>query len=368
MAQFRDPRQIDVIAPNFKRRLSGVTSTIVRLVPIQAQDIAIAAVGPVLPDHVPQIRLRDLITMPRRGPEGARIWHARRNSEMLGGLALKYLLGKRLRLVFTSASQRRHTWLTKALIARMDAVIATSARSAAYLERPATVILHGIDAEGFPPPQDRAAIRRTLNLPEDGVLIGCFGRIRAQKGTDAFVDAMIAALHDRPDARALVMGRALDKYADFARDLVARVDRAGLAERILFRPEVPVWEMPRWYQALDLFVAPQRWEGFGLTPLEAMACGVPVVATTVGAFEELVVDGATGFLVPPGAPEAIAAAIGRLLDDPGLRAQQADAARRHIETGFRIETEAAAITALYRGLLGDGGQDTHRHDKGTGRP
>lgn len=355
MTLFSDPRQIDVIAPNFKRRLSGVTSTIVRLVPIQAQDIAIAAVGPVLPEQLPQIRLRDLITLPRRGPHGARVWHARRNTEMLGGLALKHLLGKKLKLVFTSASQRHHTWLTKALIARMDAVIATSARTAAYLERPATVILHGIDAESFHPPQDRAAIRRALNLPEDGVLIGCYGRIRAQKGTDAFVDAMIAALRDRPNARALVMGRALDKYADFARDLEARVAQAGMTERILFRPEVPVWEMPQWYQALDLFVAPQRWEGFGLTPLEAMACGVPVVATTVGAFEELVADGQTGFLVPPDAPDAIATATAQLLDNPQLRAQQSIAARSHIETGFRIADEAAAITAVYRGLLGRGG-------------
>ena len=59
-------------------------------------------------------------------------------------------------------------------------------------------------------------------------------------------------------------------------------------------------EMPRWYQALDLLVAPQRWEGFGLTPLEAMACGVPVIATTVGAFDELVVEGKTGRLISPG--------------------------------------------------------------------
>ena len=166
---------------------------------------------------------------------------------------------------------------------------------------------------------------------------------------------MIAALRDRPHARALVMGRALDKYADFARDLEARVGHAGMSERILFRPEVPVWEMPQWYQALDLFVAPQRWEGFGLTPLEAMACGVPVVATTVGAFEELIVDGKTGFLVPPGAPDAIATAIGRLLDDATLREQRSLAARSHIETGFRIKDEAAAITAIYRGLLGGSG-------------
>ena len=368
MTLFSDPRQIDVIAPNFKRRLSGVTSTIVRLVPIQAQDIAIAAVGPVLPEHVPQIRLRDLITLPRRGPHGARVWHARRNTEMLGGLALKHLLRKKLKLVFTSASQRHHTWLTKALIARMDAVIATSARTAAYLERPATVILHGIDAESFHPPQDRAAIRRALNLPEDGVLIGCYGRIRAQKGTDAFVDAMIAALRDRPDARALVMGRALDKYADFARDLEARVAQAGMTERILFRPEVPVWEMPQWYKALDLFVAPQRWEGFGLTPLEAMACGVPVVATTVGAFEELVADGQTGFLVPPDAPDAIATATAQLLDNQQLRAKQSIAARSHIDTGFRIKDEAAAITAIYRGLLDQTGFAERGHLEGTHRP
>ena len=86
-----------------------------------------------------------------------------------------------------------------------------------------------------------------------------------------------------------------------------------------------------------------------------MACGVPVVATTVGAFEELIVDGKTGFLVPPGAPDAIATAIGRLLDDATLREQRSLVARSHIETGFRIKDEAAAITAIYSGLLGGSG-------------
>jgi len=233
----------------------------------------------------------------------------------------------------------------------MDAIIATSGKTAGYLTREATVILHGIDAESFHPPVDRAAVRAALDLPENGILIGCFGRIRAQKGTDAFVDAMIAALAQRPEARALVMGRALEKYAGFERALRERVRAAGMEERILFRPEVPVWDMPRWYQALDLFVAPQRWEGFGLTPLEAMACGVPVVATTVGAFEELVLDGQTGFLVPPGDAGAIAQAIGWLLDNPELTAKQARAARAHIEAAFRIEDEAAAITAVYRRML-----------------
>ena len=192
-----DPNRIDVIAPNFKRRLSGVTATIVRLLPLQARDIAIAAAAPELSAEVPQIRLSALLTMARRGPSGARVWHARRNTEMLGGLLLKHLLRKDLRLLFTSASQREHTAYSRWLIARMDRIVATSAKGARYLQHPADVILHGIDCDRFCPPRNRRAMQEKLGLGP-GPVIGCFGRIRAQKGTDVFVDAMIEALRDRP--------------------------------------------------------------------------------------------------------------------------------------------------------------------------
>ncbi|PWE32222.1 glycosyl transferase family 1 [Maritimibacter sp. 55A14] len=350
MVSYLDPAGVDVIAPNFKRRLSGVTATIVRLVPLQAREIAIAAAGPVLPGHVPQIRLLALVTMPRRGPSGTRVWHARRNTEMLGGLALKYLLGKKLRLLFTSASQRRHTGLTKWLIRRMDAIVATSRKTAQYLERDAQVIRHGIDTDTFHPAPDRAALKAELGLPA-GPLVGCFGRIRAQKGTDVFIEAMIEVLRNRPDAGGVILGRATEKHQGFERELRDKVAAAGLAGRLRFCGEVPVHEIARWYQALDLFVAPQRWEGFGLTPLEAMACGVPVVATRVGAFEELIAEGETGHLIAPGDAEGMARAIAGLLDDPAALARQSAAARRHVEQNFRIEGEAAALTAIYRDLL-----------------
>jgi mannosyltransferase len=129
-----------------------------------------------------------------------------------------------------------------------------------------------------------------------------------------------------------------------------RAAREGLADRLHFLPEVPVHEMADWYRALDLFVAPQRWEGFGLTPLEAMACGVPVVATTVGAFPELL-SPETGILVPPEAVPDLAAAMARFLDDPDLRAASGRAARAHAEHAFPIEGEAAALIAIYRRLL-----------------
>ncbi|MBF9031804.1 glycosyltransferase [Rhodobacterales bacterium HKCCE3408] len=343
----QNPDALDVLAPNFKRRLSGVTATVVRLVPLQALEIAIAAVAPDLPDHVPQIRPARLLTLGRR----PRVWHARRNTEMLAGLALKHVLRQPLKLLFTSASQRAHTAYSKWLIARMDRIVATSAKSAAYLDRPSDVILHGIDTDTFAPPDDKAALKARMGLPA-GPLVGCYGRIRAQKGTDVFVHAMIAALKDRPDAAAIVMGRAVDKDRGFLDGLKADVRNAGLADRILFRPEVPVHEMADWYRVLDLFVAPQRWEGFGLTPLEAMACAVPVIATRVGAFEELVADGETGALVPPGETGAMTDAITRILDDDALRASQSASARARVETGFRIEDEAAALTAIYREMLG----------------
>lgn len=344
-----DPKTLDVLVPNFKKRLSGVTATIVRLVPIQARVMALAAVSPDLPAHVPQIRLSQLLTLSRKGPQGARVWHARRNTEMLAGLALKHLLRKRLKLVFTSASQRKHTGYTKWLIGQMDHVIATSQKTASYLERPADVILHGIDVAAFTPSGDRAALRARLGLP-DGLLIGCYGRIRAQKGTGDFVEAMIPVLQANPDAYGLIMGRATSDHAAYEAGLRAKIAEAGLSDRLLFKPEVPVHEMADWYRALDLFVAPQRWEGFGLTPLEAMACGVPCVATTVGAFPELLTP-QTGTLIAPQDTPAMTAAITRYTDEPALCVTQGQAARAHVEQHFRIEGEAEAIMAIYRGLL-----------------
>lgn len=346
-----DLSRIDVIAPNFKRRLSGVTSTVVRLVPLQAREIGITAAAPEMPDQVPTIPPARLVTMSRKGPHGARVFHARRNIEMIAGLALKHLLRKRLRLMFTSASQRHHTGLTKWLIRRMEAVVATSARTATYLEREATVIHHGIDTDQFSPSDDRAALRRSLDLPENAVIAGCYGRIRAQKGTDVFVDAMLDRMDRDPALVGIVMGRATEKHQGFEAELKARITARGHADRLLFKPEVPVWQMADWYRVLDLYIAPQRWEGFGLTPLEAMACGVPVLATRVGAFEELVADGTTGALVPPDDIAAMTRAADALLSDPDALTRMGDAARTHVLTHFRIEDEAKALIEIYRALL-----------------
>jgi mannosyltransferase len=352
-AHVADIRDIEIIAPNFKRRLSGVTSTIIQLVPVQRTlGQKIAVLGPGLPATLPSIRFRDLIHL-WRAPVGrpCRVWHARRNVEMLAAILLRDLLRMKIRIVFTSASQRRHTGWSKFLIRRMDAVIATSGRTAAYLHVPSTVVLHGIDTKRFRPPVDRAEAKRTLGLDPSKKYVGCFGRVRHQKGTDVFVDSMIALLPCRPDWCAIVAGRATGPHLAFEAELKQRVAKAGLAGRILFVGEHT--NIPDWYRALDLFIAPQRWEGFGLTPLEAMASGVPVVATDVGAFSELIAEGPeeTGVVIPAGDLKAMVDGAALLMDDAArLTAAGANGLARTSKS-FAIEGEARAIGAIYESLM-----------------
>ncbi|AUM74580.1 glycosyltransferase family 4 protein [Paracoccus jeotgali] len=343
-----DPSKIEVIAPNLKRRLSGVTATVVRLIPVQERMIGIVTTGPGLPDSLPHVTLTQAASLPR---DQWRVWHARRNTEMALGLLLRRVLGRRFRLLFTSAAQRDHSGFTKWLIRQQDAVIATSPQAASYLEREASVILHGVDTQVFHPAADKRALRDSLGLDPDAVLIGCFGRVRAQKGVDLLVEAALRLFPDRPKAQLILTGRITPDNESFVTGLKTRIAAAGLAQRVRFLGELPWEEVVCHYQALDLFAAPARWEGFGLTPLEAMACGVPVVASRVGAYETLIEDGVTGSLVPPDDADALTEAVAAWLDDPARREAAGHAARDHVTRNHAIEDEARAIVAVYRKLL-----------------
>ena len=340
-----DMARVEVVASNLKRRLSGVTSTIIQLVPIQSQSLGIATFGPGLPDTLPRMRWWQLFSLWKRPGSGRkRIWHARRNTEMLTGLVLK-LLGAPLSLVFTSAAQREHTRWTRFLIRQMDAVIATSSKAAAYLKVPSTVVMHGVDTSRFTPPKDKAAALSALRLDPTRNYVGCFGRVRHQKGVDLFVDAMIELLPGRPGWSAVISGRTTGQHAEFEQELKQKAAATGLADRILFVGEVA--DITPWFGAMSLYIAPQRWEGFGLTPLEAMSSGVPVVATDVGAFSELVVEGVTGNVVAREDLPAIIAAAGRLMDDETARKAAAEAALAHARSAFPLRREADGIRTGY---------------------
>lgn len=348
----------DILAPNFKKRLSGVTSTIVQLVPVQRKmGIRIAAVGPGLPEELPHVVLRDLTGLWRKPASGKkfRIWHARRNVEMLAGIFMRDILRMKLKVIFTSASQRHHKKFTKWLIRRMDGVLATSNRTAGYLEVPHIVSMHGIDLEQFHPPQNEQDRFAATGLP-GRYAIGCFGRVRHQKGTDLFVDAMIELLPHYPLWTAVVAGRATAEHQDFEKELQEKVKKAGLADRIVFLGEVPFVStavngdsISAWYRRLDVYVAPSRTEGFGLTPLEAMASQTAVVTSDAGAYPEIVVEGKTGYVVPSG--ETMAPAIENYLRDPELAAKHAENGLERVRAYFPLEREAKTIGAFYERIF-----------------
>jgi len=345
---------VEIIAPNFKKRLSGVTSTIIQLIPQQqAAGVRIAGLSPKggLPAAIPAIRFRDLAGL-WRAPAGRRfrIWHARRNVEMLAGIFMRDVLRMKLRLIFTSAAQRQHRPFTKWLIRRMDRVIATCARSAAYLQVPNQVIRHGVDIAAFHPPREAADEFAAAGLPGK-YAIGCFGRVRYSKGTDVFVAAMIKLLPHYPDWTAIIAGRTTPEHKAFADELKQQIRAAGLEKRILFLGEVP--SVKQWYRRLTLYVAPSRNEGFGLTPLEAFASQTAVVASDAGAYPELIADG-TGESVPAGDAAALSAAIEPYLADPQKTQAAGKQALAYVRQNFPLAKEAAAINAVYEELFKNG--------------
>jgi mannosyltransferase len=338
---------LQLIVPNLHRRYSGVTATNRMVAPKLASMLRAAWFGPDAPDGIARMGVADLLKLWRRRPP--LIWHARRNNEMIIGVLLR-AFGWPLKLVFTSAAQRHHTWITRWLIRRMDAIIATSDISASYLKRTATVIPHGVDTDRYAPPADRAAAFAETNLP-GRYAIGCFGRVRAQKGTDVFVEAMCRLLPRYPDFTAVIVGAVAVEQSGFAAEQKKRIEAAGLQSRIVITGELAIEEVQRWYQRLTIYAFTSRNEGFGLTLIEAMSAGAALVASRAGAAELVVEDGVSGVLTSPGDADALAAALEPLMRDLAACAAMGARGRERVIAQFSLDAEAGRIAQVYRTLI-----------------
>jgi len=338
---------LQLIVPNLHRRYSGVTATNRAVSPRLAKMFRAAWLGPDKPDGIAAMGFGDLPSLWRR--RAPLIWHARRNDEMIAGVLLR-ALGWPLKLLFTSAAQRHHSWLTRWLIRRMDAVIATSGISASFLKREAVVVMHGVDTDRYAPPPDRAAAFAEAKLP-GRYAIGCFGRVRAQKGSDVFVEAMCRLLPNYPDYTAVMIGAIVPEQQGFANDLKKRIEVAGLQSRIVIAGELEIEEVERWYRRLTIYAFTSRNEGFGLTLIEAMSSGAALVASRAGAAELVVEDGATGVLTPPGDVDALVAALEPLMRDPAAATAMGARARARVLDQFSLDAEANRIADVYRTLV-----------------
>lgn len=329
---------IDVIAPNLNRRLSGVTSTVISLVPLQAKRMGVVTTGVALPAGLPFVPLWKLPLLKRR----PMVWHARRNNEMLLGIALRALLGVKLKLIFTSSSPRKRGRLTNWMVSKMDAIVATTSVNAEVMPGAPVIIPHGVDTTRFTPGTS------DLFGMGDARVIGCFGRVRHKKGTHHFVEAMCRLLPQNPGFSAVIMGRVTPDNKDYADTLKAQIAKAGLTDRIRFAEEIPVGRMTEAYNALSLYVTPSLLEGFGLTVPEALACAVPVVASDVGAFRQFVSQDC-GYIVAPDDADALTDAISTILrqDMPAL----GKAGQARVKAEFGLDREADALCDLYSELL-----------------
>ncbi|MFH9584014.1 glycosyltransferase family 4 protein [Streptomyces luteogriseus] len=204
-----------------------------------------------------------------------------------------------------------------------------------------SVVPNGIDVERFRP-ADAGAVRERL-LPDGdprAPLVVCVGRLCRQKGQDVLLTAWESVLRRVPGARLVLVGDGPDH---------GRL-RALAPGSVLFAGDVA--DVVPWYQAADLVVLPSRWEGMALAPLEAMACGRPVVVTDVGGARESLPPGLLPHcLVPAPAPAALAAALTGLLLDPPLRAALGDQGRRHVLSTHDVRRTAQAVADVYRELL-----------------
>jgi glycosyltransferase involved in cell wall biosynthesis len=246
----------------------------------------------------------------------------------------------------------RSTYLQhRALALGVDRYIAVSENIAGLLggklgwpRHKIEVIYNGVSVDRFERPPD-PELRRALSGGSDRRIFLTAARLAPQKGLDVLLRAAVHV----PDAQFVVAGDGPERPR-----LEAEAEQLGILDRFRFlglRDDVP-----ELLAASDVFVLPSLFEGSSLAVLEAMAAGKPVVTSAIGGTDELVDDGESGLLVPPGDAGALALALNRVLAQPELRAKLGATARDRARDSFSAAASAAEVTRVYDDLLDRKGQ------------
>jgi glycosyltransferase involved in cell wall biosynthesis len=207
-----------------------------------------------------------------------------------------------------------------------------------------SVIYNGVDLDRFAIKRSKHQVRQDLHLEADAPVIGVIARLDAVKGHQYLLEAMPEILMSIPQAQLMFVGTGpLEQW------LHQRIAQLALKSHVLFlglRRDIP-----ELLKAMDVFVLPSLCEGLALALLEAMACCLPVVASRVGGIPEVVEDGRTGVLVPPGDSDALAQAIIVLLKDEEKRHRMGMLGKERVLSQFTAQHSVAQLEALYESLL-----------------
>lgn len=351
--------EIELIIGNSNSNFSGVTSTMLQVLAEQKKLINLRVMGKHhVADKALHISFWQVVKLCRKPLSDGRyrIFHARRVDEMIQALILKHIFGAKIKLIFSSAAQRKRSASTKWLTDKMDAVLAMCQASASYLhKKPDAIIYHGVNPEVYLPAQDKAQAWQALNILPKGVPkrkygIAILGRVRKQKGVHLFVQSCLEVLVKYPDFTAVVVGATSSSNEAFVQELKDKIEQAGLSDRIVFAGEQNFADIPTIFSALSLVVALSDNEGFGLTILEAMSSGAAVLASEAGAWPE-VVQADNGYVVPVNNLTAVVDKMEQLLSDPDKLAKMGKAGRERILAHYTVQREAKQLVQFYRTLM-----------------
>jgi D-inositol-3-phosphate glycosyltransferase len=258
-------------------------------------------------------------------------------------------------------SPEERAWLEPGVGQRADGVVATCSDEAFELKglgvptSSISVVPCGVDLERFTPDGPVAARTGRIRLMS-------IGRLVPRKGMGHAIEALARLVADGCDAELVIVGGsgsgdALAADPEYQR-LHGVAEGLGVADRVVFAGQLSQTEMPAMLRSADVVICAPWYEPFGITPLEAMACGVPVVASSVGGLIDTVVEDVTGVHVPPRDPEALAQALAALIADPERARAYGAAGRARVESRYSwdrvaADTERAYLTTLAG--LGDGG-------------
>ena len=219
------------------------------------------------------------------------------------------------------------------------------------LTAPITVVNNGIDTERFVPglPADQLAARSSLGIPADVPVVAFVGRLAPGKGQDTLLEVM----QGLSQAHLLLIGDG-DQFGSLA----DRAVQLGVSDRVLFAGNRT--DVERLLITADAFAMASVSEGLPLSVLEAMACGLPVVAYDLPGLKDVITDGEDGRLVPFGDRSALEVALGELLDNGSERREMAAAARKTATSRFDSRLMATEVEAVYDLVLGGSDRDVHR--------
>jgi glycosyltransferase involved in cell wall biosynthesis len=292
--------------------------------------------------------------LPWRAARCIRDWrpevvHARNGGAWIDATTAWLLAGRRGRLVFSfhgwdrlDRMPRQRAFLYRRLARMTNALAAVSTEAAQQFAEEAgiapdrfTVLSSGVDTEQFRPPTKPKANGR--------VVLGCVGRLDPVKAHDVLIEAFACIAEGPGDPELHLLGDGPCRA-----DLERLARQRGIADRVRFLGMAA--DVSERLREMDLFVLASHREGRPTSIMEAMATGLPVVATRVGSVPELVAEGRTGLLVDPGDATALARALGALITDEALRRRLAEEARRVAVAELSLDRMVAQYAAFYRDI------------------